>query len=314
MRPQNGGPQISVITPYNGSGTIGAFVRALAGQSLQPEEYELLIGCEAGAEPDPDNLRNLPFAVRTAPAPQARAREFHTAARLRNSAIRQARGARLVFIDSDCIASPMCLERHAAADTETALCGTKLEVVHANAQPQEGDRLFERLSAGARPDERLTHQPQPGRCGCWGFWTCNASAPADLVRAAGLFDERGFRCHDLDLAYRLKLGGAQFRLDPECQVVHIDHGRSIWLTRPRIAGLSWLAKKHPEAEAGTGNLLAVFRNLFHNNLLEAEEEVYTADGFAARRSGRVGVGHAMRMPSAERARPTARAADNRPEE
>ena len=271
MKQPGDGPAISVITPYNGSQTVRALVHSLTRQSLAAEEYELLVGCEAGAEPDLGNLGELPFAARIVPAPKPVAREFHTAPRLRNSAIRQARGARLVFIDSDCIASPKCLERHAAADAGTAICGTKLEVVP-NGLPDDGDHLFERLSAGAHPDERLTHQPQPGRCGCWGFWTCNASAPADLVIAAGLFDEHGFRCHDLDLAYRLQLGGARFRLDPECQVVHVEHGRSIWLTRARIAGLSWLAQKHPDAAAGAENLLAIFRNLFHNNLLEAEEK------------------------------------------
>ncbi|MEL6943203.1 MAG: glycosyltransferase, partial [Bacteroidota bacterium] len=61
-------------------------------------------------------------------------------------------------------------------------------------------------------------------------------------------DESGYRCHDLDLSFRLLKEGCKFEYNQEGGVVHIEHPRSIKSRTHQMQGLKHLAKKFPELE------------------------------------------------------------------
>ena len=122
-----------------------------------------------------------------------------------------------------------------------------------------------------RPVEDM---PGPGRC----FSPCGAGAffRADVFRAADGFDERYFCfCEDVDLGFRLRLGGHESRFDPDLVIRHAGGGLSgrasefsvyhgarnrIW-TYAKCMPLPWLILTLPGHIALT--LAILFRGLFN---------------------------------------------------
>ena len=232
-----------------------------------------MLGCKAEDEPDPRDLRGLRFPVSIGRYEPCDATEGHTAARLRNAAIRQARGERIVFTDSDCLVAPECLARHSRAGGRTALCGARCDLP-ISAQSAGGELAdYAAVRRRSNPDWRTVESNDvPGRRAYqWeNFWTCNSSAPRQMVVEAGMFDESGFRCHDLDLAYRLDRLRATFVFDPQCEIIHVDHPRSLWFRRAQAAGIALLAKKHPQLAPFAEDLLPFYGRAFRRTLHECE--------------------------------------------
>jgi peptidoglycan/xylan/chitin deacetylase (PgdA/CDA1 family) len=266
-------PHLSVIAAYNGSWVLSYFLKSLEAQTLEGDEFELVLGCEAGSEPIGVDLTKFRFRVKSVACEIPRHFFRHTAARLRNAAIGASEGERLVFVDSDCVLEPNCLNLHKAACKETALCGAKREALVTAERLEQTLTDYRATQAVSPPDYRTRGASGTAkrRAYPWeDFCTSNASAPRHRVVEAGLFDESGFRCHDVDLGYRLSRCNVRFLFDPACEVVHIEHPRSLWFRRSQAAGSWWMAKKHPELTTFAEDLVAVYHKAFSQTLLECE--------------------------------------------
>ena len=105
------------------------------------------------------------------------------------------------------------------------------------------------------------------------YWTCNVSAPTDLVRAVGGFDEyfRSWGGEDIDLGYRLFLDGARFVLNRAATSVHYPHPKKPGDLNYQARGnYRYMAQKY---HTPVGRLLASFGGALHcyniNSLITA---------------------------------------------
>jgi glycosyltransferase involved in cell wall biosynthesis/peptidoglycan/xylan/chitin deacetylase (PgdA/CDA1 family) len=268
-------PLLSVVVPIK-SGNLDLLIRSLMAQTFEPRSFELIVVAEAGSDVDPGHWQDASF--RTSLFRYERPPGFtgHSAGPMRNLGLRQAEADRIVFIDADCLLAPGGLARHAAAIDEpgsVALCGLARELPAKLSR----DRLLEYshdelwvLSARDRREPGRDDDAPPAPATWLDFYSCNASAPRDLIVKAGMFDEAGYRCHDLDLAYRLHLAGARFRLDLDCEAIHLEHPRSAWFRQEQIKGWTWLAEKHPELRALVEDKVVTLRRSRRRTLDKAE--------------------------------------------
>jgi glycosyltransferase involved in cell wall biosynthesis/peptidoglycan/xylan/chitin deacetylase (PgdA/CDA1 family) len=224
---------------------------------MDRRSFELIVVRESDKELNPSVFEACDFRVSILSYERPHGYLGHSAGPMRNMGIRRADAERLVFVDSDCMLAPSALALHAStkgSSDKTTICGIARELP----ATVSADRIRtysheELLVLSARdPREILQNGLEPAHTlpATWReFYTCNASAPRSLVIKAGLFDEAGYRCHDLDLGYRLHLAGAEFLLDIRCEVIHLEHPRSIWFREDQIRGWTRIADKHPELRA-----------------------------------------------------------------
>jgi peptidoglycan-N-acetylglucosamine deacetylase len=239
---------LSVVVPVKGT-DMRHLVLSLNEQTIDPRSFELIVVRESGTEIDPELFLDCSFDYSVIAYERRPGFTGHSAGAMRNVGIRRAAADRVVFIDADCMLSPSCLARHVTSRVNSvALCGLARELP---ATLQE--RRFRSCSHDERwvlstrdQREALLDQTRFAPATWQEFYTCNASAPRDLLIRAGMFDEIGYRCHDLDLGYRMHLIGCRFVLDGDCEVLHFEHPRSVWFRQEQIKGWSRLGEKHPE--------------------------------------------------------------------
>lgn len=246
--------RLSVIIPYSGDPSLSRTLASLSRQSGVARQCEVIIVVDGPLEVD-SLLSGIvcPFPVRVERYVREQGFRGHSAGPMRNLGARHARGSILVFIDSDCITHEDCLRRHLKAQSLgplTAVCGKMREL------PVEShyllDQPFDTLAEGALDDSRAELEASDGRiedCQWVDFYSCNASVPAGLFRAAGGFDESGLRCHDMELAYRLHKLGATFVYSPQAEVIHVEHPRSLTSRLEQAAGWELIRARHPELES-----------------------------------------------------------------
>jgi len=194
-------PLISVITATrNRARVLARCLAALAAQSLDPAQYEVVVADDASTDDTPAVVeaarRSARGTVRAHRMPQ---RSGVPAAR--NAAIGDARGALIVFVDDDSLAPAQFLAAHLDAHRarpEGIVCRGPVIVTH------DLDRPFD--VRGGVLDISTAY-----------FDTDNGSVSrADLLRA-GLFDETFFPYgwEGLDLGFRLRRLGLRrvFRRD-----------------------------------------------------------------------------------------------------
>ncbi len=235
-------PELTVVIPtYNRLETLRVVVPALLAQSVRPDRYEIVVADSMSVDGTAEFLAEIAADhpnVRHLPGP------YDGRAMARNAGIAAARGAVVLFTDSDIIASPDLLERHLAhhaAATGIAVVGQELQV----------DTLddYERLRAD--PAQRRPLHPRTRKRLSWlYFMTGNASVrKADLDRV-GRFDERftGYGHEDLELGYRLERAGLRIVYDTDAtnyhwQYVPYDEQKR----KMELAGRSTVrfARKHP---------------------------------------------------------------------
>jgi glycosyltransferase involved in cell wall biosynthesis/peptidoglycan/xylan/chitin deacetylase (PgdA/CDA1 family) len=230
-------------------------LQSLQQQSLNPGLFEVII-VEDGPHTagKTTSLFNTKFALRLLQFKREEGFEGHSAGLCRNLAAKQAAGKYFVFVDSDCILHPDCLKIHLQLLEEDALravCGYACELPatnwHAVLSPcYESYDLIETLS---RPDARVD-EIGSGVSADWCHWySCNASVSREVFLAAGAFDETGHRCHDMDLAYRLRGKGAKFIFAESARIAHVEHPRSLISRTEQQKGWQLIAAKHPELES-----------------------------------------------------------------
>ena len=246
--------RLSVIIPYSGDPSLSRTLASLSRQSVAAQECEVIVVVDGQLEVD-SLLSGItfPFPVRVERYVREPGFRGHSAGPMRNLGAKHAKGAHLVFIDSDCIAHEDCLRRHLNAQSFaplTAVCGKMREI------PVEShhllDQPFEVMAEGALDDSRAeleTPDGSPERCQWVDFYSCNASVPTKLFRAAGGFDESGLRCHDMELAYKLHKLGATFVYSPQAEVLHVEHPRSLTSRLEQAAGWELIRARYPELES-----------------------------------------------------------------
>jgi glycosyltransferase involved in cell wall biosynthesis/peptidoglycan/xylan/chitin deacetylase (PgdA/CDA1 family) len=245
---------------------------------MDSRSFELIVIRESNKEVDPSIFEACDFRVSILLYERPPWFAGHSAGPMRNMGIRRAGAERLVFVDSDCMLAPSALALHASpkssSDT-TAICGIARELPATVLADRIRAYSHEELWVLSARDPRetiqnsleLAHTPPA----TWReFYTCNASAPRNLVIKAGLFDEAGYRCHDLDLGYRLHLAGAEFLLDIRCEVIHLEHPRSIWFREDQIRGWTRMGEKHPELRALALDKTVEMQRSFAKTLDKAE--------------------------------------------
>lgn len=230
----NPAPSVCVQIPTRGRvGKLAACVRSLAQQSLDPGQYEVLIGLDG---PDDEAARAAREAWGDRPAQHLRVVDFPCAGHLpiRRGLVGMTRASVLVFMNDDVVAEPGFLAGHLAAHREAEELGAWPNgVMVAGETPwavPDEDMVFDRLvretsliffydAMNARRDERDRD---------WGFrhfWTLNASAPRQAVLRAGGFTgvPQTYGHEDIELAFRMHhMLGMPVLYRPEARATH-DH-------------------------------------------------------------------------------------------
>lgn len=241
-------PELSIILcSYDRCETLSRCVAALEAQTSPPGSFELVVVDDGSTDGTHGWLDEHEFQV---PARVVH-RENGGLSAARNTAIGEARGEILLFINDDTIAFPDLVERHLDAHRR---CGEEpVAVLGTFEQPESACagalmRLLEQnhfvfpyadLRGGERHD--------------WNrFWTCNVSVSAAAVRQAGGFDERfrHYGCEDTDLGVRLAALGHQVLYEPAARAHHehlLDLGDLEQRTRTVAKAWARLFEKHPSA-------------------------------------------------------------------
>ncbi len=239
-------PVVSVILPtYQRCDSVARLLRALAQQTLAPEEYEVIVSIDGSNDGTREMLKvfTAPYRLRWVWQPN-RGR-----AAACNAAIRMAEGEVLVILDDDMEPAPDCLEQHRRAHPIGSRLGLMGAVPISNAADAPpiatymAAKFNRHLKKLARANHGLTLRD---------FYSGHFSIRREVLFEVGLFDE-AFRIYgneDLELSLRLK--EAQVTLSYAPQAFARQHYSKDFaaLARDTIAKgetAVLLASKHPTA-------------------------------------------------------------------
>jgi glycosyltransferase involved in cell wall biosynthesis len=254
-----------VIPTYNRADLLRHTLESLTKQRLSRDEFEVLVvddGSSDGTALVVDGYRerlNLRYFYQDD--------EGWRTAKARNVGIAHAQAPVCVFIDSGVLAHSGCLEAHVASHRghaePVAVCGY---VYGFNEDNQEAELIYRAIdfddidaTIGAleKSEQHLDIRedfyrkytddfgdvPAPWVV----FWTCNVSAPTDLIRSVGSFDEafRSWGGEDLDLGYRLHRGGARFIVSRRASAIHCPHHKDFTENdEGAAANYAYIARKY----------------------------------------------------------------------
>lgn len=250
-------PLISVVVPVGPTNAIRLLLESLRGQTAAPESFEVILIHDSDVTVVSDDVvEGLGLEVRQALLPDHRRSSGHTGGACRNVGAAMARSPFLLFLDSDVIAHPACVENHLASQSPTGcgLAGSARQLPVSSAEllvNWDSSRYADLLDA-TQPDHRLEpHDEQPLAASqelqLWDMWyTNNASVPKAPFLAVRGFTEDGSRCHDQQLAYRLFKSGLPFAFLPAAEVIHIEHPRSMAWREQQILGWRNMQAEYPE--------------------------------------------------------------------
>lgn len=230
-------PFISVVIPtYNRADLLRVCLEALVTQTLNFEEFEVIVVNDGSQNPTKTYLDSckatFPFTFRA----------IHLTnggpARARNAGVHAARGKVIVFLDDDIEPLPECLEthydRHKESDTVVVVGPQSRDISRHNQEP-----LWIRWE-----HNMLDRQYQLFSNGTWAsagpnnFYTGNASLRRDLILSVGGFNETFSRQEDVEFAFRLiKIAKVKFVIEPRACAIHRPVRQyTTWLTTPNTYG------------------------------------------------------------------------------
>lgn len=212
--------RVSVVVPtFERPGRLPGLVAALEGQTLPPDEFEVIVSDDGSQDETPAVLADLSSRTRL-DLRVVRMPQNGGAGPARNLGWRACRGPVVAFTDDDCVPSPVWLEAALARmdqDNVGIVQGRTLP------DPAVDSRYGRTLSI-----ERLTKR----------YETCNIFYRTDVLRAAGGFDESEiFRRRpppfgeDTDLGWKAHRSGATEAFAAAAVVFHA-------VTRPTV-GYKW---------------------------------------------------------------------------
>src|SRR5260221_8253066 len=189
-------PDLTVVVPHAGIGPLAPTMRSLAAQSLPTKCWEVIVVDEAGTatrEVGASGILDLTTSVRIVPVAKDPKFTGHTGPRLRNVGAKYALAPWLVFIDADCIVSPLCLERHQSAmrraatlDVPIAVCGAMLELSAHSAARFIASARYEDLVDAAIKDWRAAITPEQATFE--DFYSANVSVSRQLFEGVAGVD------------------------------------------------------------------------------------------------------------------------------
>ena len=223
-------PKISVIMPaYNTARLIAASLDSVLQQSFQ--DFEVLVVNDGS--PDAAALEEVlaPYLERIVYIKQ----ENKRAAGARNTAIRQARGEFLAFLDSDDTWLPDHLGSQMKLFTEDPTLGLVYSNCFAFADPTQTDEFMDRCpSHGPATFDALIVE----RCQ---IPISTVVARKSAIVKAGLFDEGLVRCDDYDMWIRTAFHGGKIGYSRKVQA-RLNEGRpgSLGVSAAKMAEAYWI--------------------------------------------------------------------------
>lgn len=200
-RAEAGRPRLSVIIPtFNRAAILAKCLQALSRQTCDGDLYEVIVADDGSSDATRDTVEQL--AGQGAPQICYLRQQNAGANTARNRAIEVARGAILLLINDDTVATPPMLAEHLAThdrhpDDRVAVLGRVTispELPRSRLAPLHLDRAYARLRDRRELDWRA-------------FFTCNVSVKRSLLDRGGRFEERLRYHEDLELGERLSHHG-----------------------------------------------------------------------------------------------------------
>lgn len=203
----------SVIVPaYNAEKTVGSCLSALAGQSVDTGKYEVIVVDDGSQDGTEKIVKSFPvrYLRQTNQGPAA----------ARNRGAWEARGAILLFTDSDCVPAPDWIEEMARPFADPAVAAVKgayrtnQRSFTARFAQVEFEERFEMLKRAASIDMVDTY---------------SAAFREDVYHEAGGFDASFpvANNEDTELSYKLSRMGRKMVFNPHAVVVHLNHPDSL---------------------------------------------------------------------------------------
>lgn len=232
----------SVIVPvYNGARVIERCLDALADQTVDPGQWEIIVVADGSTDETPDVVEGW---IARRPKVKAQLVVQHNAgpAAARNRGAELAQGPLLLFTDADCAPEPDWIERLLAAFEETDVSGAKgvyltqqTALVARFVQAEYEDR-YDRMADLEQIDAIDTYAAGYRR----DVFLENGGFDTAFVRAA---------CEDHDLSFRLAHRGYRLIFVPDVKVQHL-HVESVggYMRRKYHVGFwkSLLTRRHPQ--------------------------------------------------------------------
>jgi glycosyltransferase involved in cell wall biosynthesis len=302
------GPQLSVVVPaYDNVEPLEVTLRSLTRQTMPPDRYEVIVADDGSDPPLAPAVEKYAdrMDVTCVRAEHNRGRSAN-----RNAAAARARADVLVFLDSDTVAHPDLLARHASFHAARAgrpgvLLGRRFEADWAAADALRSDAPVTPAMVDAyRADPRdaecsLPQYQEDFHRAPWllGF-SHNASMDRATFEAVGGFDEAIVRwgLEDTELFYRVfrhhDCPRGLFELDNDAVAYHLPHYRPSRALLATMDNVNYVARKHRrhdfEAMHSPGHLGEVMgRVRRHADMIDA--------------CRRTGLGRPGRLPAAVRA-------------
>ena len=206
---------VSVIVPaYNCERWIRSCLDSILASDYPTELMEVICVDNASTDGTPQILEDYRSAVTVV-------RETKRgASAARNAGLREASGPLVAFTDADCIVDPAWL-RHIVEPIQS---GTA-DAAGGKIRARPGAGLVELFGELIHDHSKAITRSRPPY-----VITMNMSAPLELLRAVGCFDERWIRLQDVDLSFRILAAGGRFAYTPDAVVYH--HNRE---TLPALA-------------------------------------------------------------------------------
>jgi peptidoglycan/xylan/chitin deacetylase (PgdA/CDA1 family)/GT2 family glycosyltransferase len=218
-----------LIATHNRIETLSRALAALAAQTQDPADFEVVIADDASTDGTPAALERMsfPFELRCLALPkQGKPGAL-------NDAIAAARGDVCLFIDDDIMASPELVETHLRAHREDP---TTLGIGSLKQKAPRGGDAYARSHA-SRWNARYRTLANFGVD--WAdTYGGNFSAPREALRAIGGFDVEIEAIEDIEIGYRLEKHGCKARYLPAADALHDDYksGPKILLDEERFGG------------------------------------------------------------------------------
>ena len=224
------GLHLSVVIPtYNRRERLGLVLRGLARQSVQPDQFEVVVIDDGSVDGTAEWLESQTF-----PSALRVLRQKNSGpATARNKGVEAARAPTILFIDDDVVPNPDLVREHLrahAAEPRVAVIGPLLSLPRYRQLwvAWEQRKLERQYTSIMRGEWKPTFRQ---------FWTGNASVSRELLLEVGCFDTTLRRAEDVELAVRLALRGVSFRFNPAASAVHhAERSLAAWSEMHRSYG------------------------------------------------------------------------------
>lgn len=223
-------PLVSVVVPtYQRAQRLPALVHALEHQSLDPDEFEVILVSDGSTDESVDVLHDLmrdtPIQLRCEPLPVNRG-----AAHARNAGASLARAPILAFTDDDCQPDPGWLDAGIRA-----FDADDVHVVQGRTEPVTPAGPW----AATRDITSFTGI----------YEACNVFYRSEAFRSVGGFDELlGWFCEDTAVGLAVVAAGGSSAFAPDALVLHdVSYPGWRWWLRHAWLHRNWnvLVKRHP---------------------------------------------------------------------